>query len=554
MYDTQGKESEETSRKFDRPPAVFSTSTSGTATEEDTPHPSPTAPAMPQATARLEPNQSDTLTGHYTSEYHQTDGPCPQTPIDSLHPPPVTARTLSELDIQQIVNNPKLRHDVGFDPNLHFRPNLDGEKGRRKRQQNEAYWVALHDELQQYLALGDGGHGGRHGNLTCASDWTPKKIPAVFGAIREILKTLVPDRDHSSVDQNMDVPLLMQQLKRDVLDVYRLAVWMGQLLKGHCAPMRDGWVDDMVAQIEFGTKNGCTRSLVGGLKSLFGILETMKLDVANHQIRNLRVMLIAETVEFEQNYFGERILEGRVDARSVYLWYRESLARYRKANLDTPVSVFLRALIHTLMPRSSGKLPASFVFDLERLELLRTELREVTCFKVCYTLFLKLLLKLKCQRDADISVVQTLRSRILLILGSDGFEEREERWNQKSVRVAHEIVRFAQEFAGADQWQLNDDLVDAQAFLCKHVRQDSSVFQALEWNVENAVWKLTTEYVELFSKSSPLTVVERWVFPTRNDRARTHWKDVIPSIAKRLARIGHLHWQVWGPLVYMQPE
>jgi hypothetical protein len=277
MYDTRGTESEGTGRKFDEPPSVFSTSASGAATETDTPHPSPTTPAMPQATAGLEPSQSDTPAGHYTSEPHQTDGPSPQIPINSLHPPPVTARTLSELDIQQIVNNPKLRHDVGFDPNLHFRPNLDGEKGRRKRLQNEAYWVALHDELQQYLALGDGGLSGRYGDSTYATEWTPKKIPAVFEAIREILKTLVPERDHSSIDQNMDVPLLMQQLKRDVLDVYRLSVWMGQLLKGHCAPMRDGWVDDMVEQIEIGTKNGCTRSLVGGLKSLFGILETMKL-------------------------------------------------------------------------------------------------------------------------------------------------------------------------------------------------------------------------------------------------------------------------------------
>jgi hypothetical protein len=203
--------------------------------------------------------------GSYTSKSHQTD------------PPPVTAKTLSELDIPQIVSNPKLRHDVGFDPNLHFRPNLDGEKGRRKRQQNEEYWAALHDELRQYLAPNVGDQDGGRGHFACAADWTPKKIPAVFEAIRDILKTLVPERDHPSVDQNLDVPLLMQQLKRDVLDVYRLSVWMGQLLKGHCAPMRDGWVDRMVAQIEYGTKHGCTGSLVGGLKSLFGILETMKL-------------------------------------------------------------------------------------------------------------------------------------------------------------------------------------------------------------------------------------------------------------------------------------
>jgi hypothetical protein len=39
----------------------------------------------------------------------------------------VTKETLSELDRSKIVNIPNLRHDINFDPDLHFRPNLDGE-------------------------------------------------------------------------------------------------------------------------------------------------------------------------------------------------------------------------------------------------------------------------------------------------------------------------------------------------------------------------------------------------------------------------------------------
>ncbi|KAI9785710.1 MAG: hypothetical protein M1839_008727 [Geoglossum umbratile] len=547
----QETENDGSGRPFDEPPSIYPTSTSGAATENDA---SPATSAMTQASG-LSSSHSDALAAsHYTSEAHQTDGTSTQLSISSLHPPPVTAKSLSELDIPQIVNNPKLRHDVGFDPNLHFRPNLDGEKGQRKKQQNDAYWVALCDELKRYSALD--GHCGDDGHerFACDDDWTPKKIPAVFEAIREILKTLVPERDHPSIDQNIDVPLIMQQLKRDVLDVYRLSVWMGQLLKGHCAPMRDVWVDKMVEKIERGTKDRCTGLLVDGLKSLFGILETMKLDVANHQIRNLRVMLIADTVDFEQNYFGKKIRDGRLDIRSIGLWYLESITSDPGAKASPPVALFLKTLVHTLMPRSSGKFPTSFVFDFERLDHLRAELREVTCLKVCYTLFLRVLLKLKCRRDADMSVIQALRSHILVILGSDGFEEREERWNQKSGRVALEIVRFALEFTGSSQQQLDKGLVDdSQNFLSSHVRHDSSVFQVLEGNVENEVLKLTVEHVELFSKCSPLTVADRWVFPARSDRIRTHWKDVIPSIAKRIARIGHLHWQVWGPLVYIQP-
>jgi hypothetical protein len=46
--------------------------------------------------------------------------------------PPVTATSLTELDLQRIMNNTKLRADINFDGDLHFRPNLDGPEGQEK--------------------------------------------------------------------------------------------------------------------------------------------------------------------------------------------------------------------------------------------------------------------------------------------------------------------------------------------------------------------------------------------------------------------------------------
>jgi hypothetical protein len=43
--------------------------------------------------------------------------------------PLVTRGTLIKLDINKIVNNPKLEY-IDFDPDFHFRPNLDGETRR----------------------------------------------------------------------------------------------------------------------------------------------------------------------------------------------------------------------------------------------------------------------------------------------------------------------------------------------------------------------------------------------------------------------------------------
>jgi hypothetical protein len=183
--------------------------------------------------------------------------------------PPVTKSTLSELDVNKIVNNPKLRHDINFDPELHFRPNLDGEKGRRKTQKAHDFWDTMRTQLQLYLTnreqfereIGD-------------IEWA---LPSVLRAIREILETLVPQRDRASVEETFNVELLMQQFRKGVADMVKLSNWLSQLLKCHCAPMRDDWVDEMVNQFSNGDRNGDVGMLASGMKNLLGVLEAMKL-------------------------------------------------------------------------------------------------------------------------------------------------------------------------------------------------------------------------------------------------------------------------------------
>src|SRR3954468_10101746 len=62
-----------------------------------------------------------------------------------------------------------------------------------------------------------------------------------------------------------------------VADLVKLALWLSQLLKCHCAPMRDEWVDRMVAQISRGNQQGDVGLLVQGIKDLLSVLEAMKL-------------------------------------------------------------------------------------------------------------------------------------------------------------------------------------------------------------------------------------------------------------------------------------
>ena len=194
--------------------------------------------------------------------------------------PPITKQSLSELDIHNIIGNIKLRHDVSFDRDLSFRPNLDGVKGHEKAKSAQRYWKALVAELELYTRLFRGTPPLQDLDVT---NWpavvhhAERRIPKIFQTIQDVLKTLVPERDHSRVDEHLDVPMLMQEIERGVCDLVRLAEWMAYLLKEHCAPMRDVWVDKMVSYTRTGVHENSAESIVKGLCELLAILESMKL-------------------------------------------------------------------------------------------------------------------------------------------------------------------------------------------------------------------------------------------------------------------------------------
>ena len=196
--------------------------------------------------------------------------------ITASQTPPVTLDTLSELDLSRIISNISLRMDINYDRNLCFRPNLDGERGWSKRQAAERYWRAIILELKMWL----GNHDKRQsslGNLKLNTIVFQPRLPKLLETLKTVLKSLVPESDQLAVDEQLDVPFIMQQISEGVFDLERLSLWLAALIKTHCAPKRDQMVDDMVKKIGAG-KNGLdVETLVVGLKYLFGVLEAMKL-------------------------------------------------------------------------------------------------------------------------------------------------------------------------------------------------------------------------------------------------------------------------------------
>ena len=193
----------------------------------------------------------------------------------ALSAPPVTKSTLMELNLNWIMYNPSLRVDINYDHDLHFMP-IQGPGGEQKRRDAKKYWRALRTEFQIY----------QHNLTECLScrqmaRHTPMmfkpRLSTMFDTLRELLENLVPDRDHLQIAENLDTPLLMQQVEKGVLDIVRLSQWIAVLLKSHCAPMRDEWADEMAFKIEKGCANFDMELIVDGLEKLFSFLEAMKL-------------------------------------------------------------------------------------------------------------------------------------------------------------------------------------------------------------------------------------------------------------------------------------
>ncbi|KAL2013818.1 hypothetical protein VTN00DRAFT_1343 [Thermoascus crustaceus] len=477
--------------------------------------------------------------------------------------PPVTKRTLSELDLPRIMTNINLRMDANFDRDLHFKPDLDGEKGRKKRKEAAEYWEAMAIEIWIYAFCASKNLDiSQEQNRNCGQMAFAPRLPEMFETLQDVLKTLVPERDHPSVTQNLDVSLLMQQIRKGVLDLVGLSTWLAGLLKTHCAPMRDEWADQMVEQISSGFHAQDVGKIVEGLQMLFGILEAMKLDVANHQIRAFRVLLIEDTVPFLQQYFLKRMNDPGVEtSRNWYLGLRrEALLQLPKdSEVDSfwPLEIMFRGLFGLLLQFDNPvHFPGTFcVGDSgRRLWQMRFELQNMINLDICWCIFETYLRKQNRYLSLPAVTYSNFRSRILSLL-----EENEDcydsRWLKTRSSVSLEIARFACAACRGDDAVSDDVLSDIERQLGSCLSNESRPFHYFQEPLLEKLENTTFAYAKKYLYMSPLAICESQLprqFGYEPPISQRHIE--LEGIAMRLAHIGVLHWRVWAPILYLRDE
>jgi hypothetical protein len=119
---------------------------------------------------------------------------------------------------------------------------------------------------------------------------------------------------------------------------------IGQILKSHCAPMRDQAVDAMVQLAKTCAPNGegSKGDAVRAIRECFELLELMKLDIANHQMQTYRPLIIHTSPGFELRTFKERPTCGEPPLRITERWLvsahrRLADSEYKLALPDRPL-------------------------------------------------------------------------------------------------------------------------------------------------------------------------------------------------------------------------
>ncbi|KAF2430682.1 hypothetical protein EJ08DRAFT_660617 [Tothia fuscella] len=471
--------------------------------------------------------------------------------------PPITKQSLSELDIGSIIHNPKLRHDVNFDGELHFRPNLDGQKGQLKKDAQNGYWHGITAELTLCQHMG-GPFPSEEASTQYRKDCF-RRLPLMFETIKAILKHLVPDRDQAHVDEHLDVFIVLQEIEKGVCDIESIAEWLAQLLKTHCAPMRDEMVDRMVGMV----RRGGPTSISNGLRELFAVLEAMKLDVANHQIRHLRALLIEDTINFERKYNINRIKRQRYNISYARSWYHSGKRSLERIPLiqdgswpNRDVEAFLAALLDSLIPTTdSMPWPDTFVLDFDRLQMLKCEVQELMNEKAYCRVLCKLIEKKGIPSLVNNGSSPKILAELHNTVAHGTFS------GLPSSNIVVELVRQALRLCGSSE-SYNAEWAGLAETLLHETLSDPNLLQKHAHSVRRELLRELQRNVERYLTSSPWDMFNALVAPTISTPPSI-LPPILPAgnvpstrpnrqteIVNRITHIAVIHWRVWEHLVY----
>jgi hypothetical protein len=302
-------------------------------------------------------------------------------------------------------------------------------------------------------------------------------------------------------------------------------------------------------------------------------------DVANHQIRNLKTLLIEDTVNFQRHYHLDKLVKGRsrVNIDTAQAWYLRATSEFAESYPDRPMNnasakleTFVRTVVAQLFNRNGRHtFPETFYLDQDRLRTLKAEIEDLIHLEVCMDAF-ALMLK-QCGHDGSMSL--TVRRRLhsaLLAIMSDVSGYGSHQWVANSEALSLELLRQVSYVTGRPVSYSHDSLSHANSYLLDMFHNSFQTHNPrlastlLERVIMCTSRNFNSHPTDLFNnlvsvaKSVPPQTSPFLHLQTNDTSSPLHtmnaetaqWQD----IANRITHIILLHWRVWERIAYVQDD
>lgn len=278
---------------------------------------------------------------------------------------------------------------------------------------------------------------------------------------------------------------------------------------------------------------------------------TVRQDVANHQIRYLRLLLIDDTVHFEQKTFLQKIASGWspsnarawIDSRSG----PEPVATGRQPDL----SDIVRALADLVRDdRPLQPWPSSLLYDADRLMSLKIDLHVILYRRACFHAFDATVRAFGTGTPPTADTYQRLWTRIEAVLEIERSGQTLSISNRApTLEIVREACRVCNVVTLPDEGLLS--FAEWHVYLCMDPHYGES--QRLRAEIGKKMAEAAEAEVQHFVDMTPLQMLNCVSHQPRDEEVDEEERR-LASIARRLAHISILHWRVWAPILYHQPQ
>jgi hypothetical protein len=296
--------------------------------------------------------------------------------------------------------------------------------------------------------------------------------------------------------------------------------------------------------------------------------------VANHQIRNLKALLVEDTVNFESHYHLDRLVRGksRVDRKAAQKWWTSAALEFRPQCTTLPtftprseLEIFTRAVVASLFAKGGPcEVPDTFYLDHDRLRVLKSEIEDLIHFDICSDLFEQLLQEFGYSGPMTGATRKELRTALSAIVG-EGEHHIAQSWVHHAGPISLEIYRQASVLTGRSPFQNLGYLQKAKHYL-RDLFENTFVAHASALKATLLPQVLICANKHFNSSSNDL--FNSLVLPTPPpppqalgliptppvDTSTPPYADKLVDLTNRITHIILLHWRIWGPIAYILDE